>query len=100
MDGVVDISWPTIMEMQRRERMEKWEGDGIRSYVNGDQGIARTTQCLPAALLETGNGLACYICFIGQGTEGKNLPDKCKSYNFIFFLGLLFYMGKINICHC
>ena len=78
MDGVVDISWPIIMEMQRRERMEKWEGDGIRLYVNGDQGNARTTQCLPAALLGTGNGLACYIYFIGQCTGGKNRPDKCK----------------------
>ena len=55
--------------MQRGERMEKEEGDGIRLYVNGDQGIARTTQFLPDALFETANGLACYICFIGPGTD-------------------------------
>ena len=69
-DGVVDISWTTKKEMQRGERMEKEEGDGIRLYVNGDQGNAKTTQFLPAALFET--IWPCLLYLLYWSRYGKN----------------------------
>ena len=50
MDGVLDkLAGPQKWKYQGEKR---WN-----THVNGDWGIARTTQFLPAVLFETGNAL-------------------------------------------